>query len=85
MNHHTVLFKNIRIISALAMIVTVAAGFVFSLSVVEGFIVSPILLLIEIGIFGYANFKLETNDESAEVHLFPTSKRVIKHSGQKAA
>jgi len=60
--------KNIRIFSVVAMLTIVAMGFIITFSLFQAFVLSPVLLLLTMGLYGYADFKLDMKVSNAEVH-----------------
>ena len=68
--------KNIRLLSLLAIVSTLVAGFLLTITEFQAFIVSPLLLLIQMSFFGYADFILDSQEEPAskanKVHYLPS-------------
>lgn len=77
--------KNIRWASVVSMVAVVAAGFIFPVSLVHGLIVSPVLLILLMSLYAYADFKLDSKETSGEIHLFPHCRKRIIHSEKRAA
>jgi hypothetical protein len=54
--------------SVAGMIGVIIVGFVFPISIFQGFIVNPIILLLLMASYGYADIKLDSMDVSTEIH-----------------
>ena len=70
--------KYIRVISSLAIIATVLAGFISPISEFQALVVTPLFLLLQMCLFGYADFMLDelkqSTSENAEIHHLPLCK-----------
>lgn len=73
-NRRTSMFKAISTISIVTILMTLITSFLFPASVIQGFIITPMLLLAQMSLWGYADFKLDslkdTNDQAAQVYCF---------------
>lgn len=60
MNTSKIIFTAIRGLSVVAIIAVLAMGFVMPISIVQGLIFNPVLLLLLMGCFAYAGLKQQT-------------------------
>ena len=84
MDTKTTIFKSIRWGSVAGMIGVIIVGFVFPISIFQGFIVNPIILLSLMASYGYADIKLDSKDVSTEIHLLPLCSVGNNHYGKKS-
>jgi len=77
MVNQTNLFRNIRWISVIAMLGIVIAGLLFPTSIVQALVYNPILLLVGVSVYGYADFQLDRNLETAQIHELPAPHSMI--------
>jgi hypothetical protein len=67
-------YRLIRALSLISILVTLIWSFIFPVSLFQGFIITPILLLLLISLCGFADAKLEAlsdaNQQAAQVYCF---------------
>ena len=85
MKFKTIILRSVQVLSVLAILSILSLGLVMPVSIVQGFIIHPLLFLVLIGSFTFAEIKIEDGHGKAELHQLPTTKHRFHFPCQKAA
>lgn len=85
MNIKKLTFKAIRLLSSFASVGVLASGFFFPMSIQQGFVYNPLLLLGLLSLFGYANSRLDKLNSTAEIHQLKSESKCYLSTMSRAA
>ena len=79
------ILRSLQVLSVIAILSILGLGLVMPVSVVQGFIIHPLLFLILIGSFTFAESKIDYEQSKAELHQLPAAKHRFLPPCHKAA
>ncbi len=85
MKSKNIILRSVQGLSIIAILMLLSSGFVMPLSIVQVFIVQPLLFLLLVGIISYVSFKAESKKSLGHVHQLPFTKETIQLPCCKAA